>query len=110
MDTAKKYLGGWNFSIKAEMISVCRPVDVSVYRAEEKGRAKDLLSLVPSFDTTEGVFVPVSSVVPGPVDHTTYILQWIRVGSSEIFVFYDRGPSINLIQGSIVEKEGINCG
>ena len=43
----------------------------------------------------------------GPVDHPTYILQWIRLGSSEILVFYDRGASVNLIQGEIAEREGL---
>ena len=64
---------------------------------------------MPSFDTRTGkeVFVPVSNVVPEHVNHPTYILQWIRVGSSDILMIYDHGASLNSIQGSIAEKEGL---
>ena len=47
-------------------------------------------------------------MVPEPEDHPTYILQWIRIGSSKLIVFFDRGASLNLIQGSIAEKEGLH--
>ena len=46
--------------------------------------------------------------VPEPGDHPTYILQWIKIGSSELIVFFDRGASLNLIQGSIAEREGLH--
>ena len=47
-------------------------------------------------------------MVPEPVDHPTYILQWIRIGGSDLLIFYDRGASLNLIQGCIAEKEGLH--
>ena len=64
---------------------------------------------IPTFDTQTGkeVSVPVESIVPAPVDHPTYILQWIQISSSPVMVFYDRGASLNLIQGDIAEHEGL---
>ena len=47
-------------------------------------------------------------MVPEPLDHPTNILQWIWVGGSDLLVFFDRGASLNLIQGSIAEKKGLH--
>lgn len=68
----------------------------SVYQAaglqEEDGLflvSTDSTGSVPTFDTRTGkeVSVPAESIIPGPVDHPPYILQWIRLGSSEVWYF-----------------------
>ena len=98
-----------------DKINVAHP-KISAYRAELTKEEEGLFQVsptasgsVPAFDsrTGEEVSVSTTSIVPGPVDHPTYILQWIKLGSSELLVFFDPGASCNLIQGEIAEKEGL---
>ena len=115
MEAAKEYLGNWALAVTVDKINVARD-NVSAYRAEltkEEGGlfqvSPTISGSVPAFDTRTGeeVSVPTTSIVPGPVDHPTYILQWIKLGSSELLVFFYRGASCSLIQGDIAEKEGL---
>ena len=115
MDAAKEYLGNWALTVTLDKINVGRH-NVSAYRAELTNEEGELFQVsptvsgsVPAFDTRTGeeVSVPTTSIVPGPIDHPTYILQWIKLGSSELLVFFYRGASCNLIQGEIAEKEGL---
>ena len=115
LEMAKEYLGSWALSITADMINVVGPED-SVYRAQAVKEEDEAFQIsgtnegtIPAFNTRTGeeVSVPTDSIVPAPVDHPTYILQWIRIGSSPVLVFYDRGASLNLIQGDIAEREGL---
>lgn len=98
------------------MIRVEHPQEKSAYRAQGLEDRDGVLQTpttvdgpIPSFDTRTGkeVLVPAIFVVPEPVDHPTYILQWIRVGSSDVLVFYDCSMLLNLIQGSIADREGL---
>ena len=102
-------------SITPEMINVTCHGD-SVYRAQainnEDGMFRTFRAneeTIPTFNTRtrEKVSVPLGSVVPAPVDHPTYILQWIRIGCSPVMVLYNRGASLNLIQGDVAECEGL---
>ena len=102
---------------QTKLVSIDYPTTGFVYRAHESLDTVMSLHLVdaplgcvPSFDTRTGeeISVPAPYVVPEPGDHPTYILHWIKIGSSELIVFFDRGASLNLIQGSIAEREGLH--
>ena len=82
---------------QTRMVSIAYPPAGFVYRAHESldtvmslHLVDDPLSSIPSFDTRTGeeISVPAPYVVPEPGDHPTYILQWIRIGSSELIVFF----------------------
>ena len=116
VEAAEQLVGGWDMKTKTELVGVSYPAAGSMFRAHEPLDPVLALepvgacsSCVPSFDTRTGeeICVPAPCVVPEPGEHPTYILQWIRIGSSELIVFFDRGASLNLIQGSIAEKEGL---
>ena len=36
-----------------------------------------------------------------------YLMQTIRIGNSEVLVFFDRRANIHIIDGSLAEKEGL---
>ena len=111
----RELLGHWSINITADCIAVARPLKESTYRCagrddEEAGTTTAISGPTLSFDTRTGeeVLVPASCVVPEPVHHPTNILQWIRIGSSDVLVFFNRGGSLNLIQGDIAEREGLS--
>ena len=115
LEMAKEYLGSWAMSITPEMINVARH-KASVYRVQPTNDEDGMLRIsganeesIPTFNTRAGeeVSVPVGSVIPVPVDHPTYILQWIRIGNYPVMIFYERETSLNLIQGDIAEREGL---
>ena len=117
VSTAEEFLGGWDMRIRTKLVNVDYPVPGLIYRAHESLNGVSSLHLIdgppssiPSFDTRTGeeISVPAPYMVPEPVDHPTYILQWICIGSTKLIVFFDRGASFNLIQGSIAEREGLH--
>lgn len=102
----------------ADLVTVLRPLPgPAVYSfqgcecGEEScrcrdGEVKDLIDLfdldkgespesvpVPSFDTETGeeMIVPRPLIVPEPMEHPIYILQCIRIGGSDVLVFFARG-------------------
>ncbi len=40
-------------------------------------------------------------------EHSCYLMQTIKIGSSEALVFFDRGANIHIIDGLLAEKEGL---
>ena len=73
----------------------------TIYQAHEHRDGEELMEnlsqrVVPSFDTSTGeeVSVPAGSVVPAPEEHPMYFLQWIRIGGSEILLFFYKGADI----------------
>ena len=63
----------------------------------------------PSIDSESGESVKISSelVVPEVLEHSCYLMQTIKIGTSEVLVFFDRGANIHIIDGSLAEKEGL---
>ena len=63
----------------------------------------------PSIDSETGEAVQVSSdaIIPEVLEHSCYLMQTIRIGGSEVLVFFGRGANIHIIDGSIAEKEGL---
>ena len=41
------------------------------------------------------------------LEHSCYLMQTIKIGSSEALVFFDRGANIHIIDGLLAEKEGL---
>ena len=63
----------------------------------------------PSIDSETGESVKISSelVVPEVLEHSCYLMQTIRIGGSDVLVFFDRGANIHIIDGSLAEREGL---
>jgi hypothetical protein len=63
----------------------------------------------PSIDSETGRMDNVSpeKIIHGVPEHSCYLMQTIKIGSSEALVFFDRGANIHIIDGSLAEKEGL---
>ena len=63
----------------------------------------------PSIDSETGEIIMVSSesIIPEILEHSCYLMQTIKIGESEVLVFFDRGANIHIIDGSLAEKEGL---
>ena len=63
----------------------------------------------PSIDSefVESAKIPSESIVPKFLEHSCYLMQTIKIGNSEVLVFFDRGANIHIIDGSLAEKEGL---
>ena len=63
----------------------------------------------PSIDSKTGEAVQVSSesIILEVLEHSCYLMQTIRIGDSEVLVFFDCGANIHIIDGSLAEKEGL---
>ena len=57
----------------------------------------------PSIDseTSESVQVSSELIIPEVLEHSCYLMQTIRIGNSEVLVFFDRGANIHIIDGSL---------
>ena len=64
----------------------------------------------PSINSETGEIVEVKSelIVPEVLEHSCYLMQTIKIGGSDVLVFFDRGANIHIIDGSLAEKEGCN--
>ncbi len=63
----------------------------------------------PSIDLEMGRINTVSpeKIIHEVPEHSCYLMQTIKIGSSEALVFFDRGANIHIIDGSLAEKEGL---
>ena len=63
----------------------------------------------PSIDSETGRINSVSpeKIIHKVSEHSCYLMQTIKIGSSEALVFFDRGANIHIIDGSLAEKEGL---
>ena len=46
-------------------------------------------------------------IVPESKEHSFYLMQTLRIGSSECLTFFDPGANTHLIDGNIASKEGL---
>ena len=58
-------------------------------------------------ETGEAVEISSSSIIPEVLEHSCYLMQTIKIGGSDVLVFFDRGANIHIIDGSLAEKEGL---
>ena len=63
----------------------------------------------PSIDSETGRINTISPerIVHEVSEHSCYLMQIIKIGSSEARVFFDWGANIHIINGSIAEKGGL---
>ena len=63
----------------------------------------------PSIDSETGKSLEVSPehIVHEVLEHSCYLMQTIKIGSTESLVFFDRGANIHIIDGSLAEREGL---
>ena len=63
----------------------------------------------PSIDSETGRMDTISpeKIIHEVPEHSCYLMQTIKIGSSEALVFFDRGANIHIIDGSLAEKEGL---
>ena len=47
------------------------------------------------------------SIIPEVLEQSCYLMQTIRIGGSEVLVFFDRGANVHIIDGALAEKEGL---
>ena len=52
----------------------------------------------------KGEDAPQHDVQPNP---SIYVMQWLKIGSSEVLCFFDSGANIHMISGELAEKEKI---
>ena len=61
----------------------------------------------PSVHTQTGeiVQIPNSDIIPEITEHAHYLMQTLKIGSSEVLTFFDRGANVNLIDGELAVLE-----
>ena len=40
-------------------------------------------------------------IIPEVSEHSCYLMQTIKIGNSDVLVFFDRGANIHIIDGSL---------
>ena len=87
-----------NFMFQVHNVSPC-------HTEAESMLGKD----TPSIDTRTGqeVSPEVSNIIPESKEHSIYILQILRVGSTDVLTFFDSGAKMNLIDGQVAVKENL---
>ena len=112
----KKYIGVLGTAVEDSSIKfaanyTCQAFSLSPGGANALGWVQEdfIDKPAPSIDSETGEAVQVSSesIVPEVLEHSCYLMQTIRIGGSEVLVFFDRGANIHIIDGSIAEKEGL---
>ena len=63
----------------------------------------------PVIDTHTGRRDLFEDITPGKpqADEACFLMQWVRIGSSECLVMFDRGSNVNLIDGEVAERENL---
>ena len=63
----------------------------------------------PSINSETGKVMEVlqESVIPEVLEQSCYLMQTIKIGGSEVLVFFDRGVNVHIIDGLLAEKEGL---
>ena len=51
--------------------------------------------------------VQQESIIPEVLEQSCYLMQTVKIGGSEVLVFFDRGANVHIIDGSLAEKEGL---
>ena len=57
--------------------------------------------------TGEQVQVPSIAIIPEIAEHAHYLMQILKIGSSEVLTFFDRGANVNLIDGELAISENL---
>ena len=72
-----------------------------------KPQVKDELN--PIIHTQTGQMIDSKDVVVIPEirEHAAYLMQMLKIGESDVLVFFDRGANVNLIFGDLAENEGL---
>ena len=63
----------------------------------------------PSVDSETGKICMVNPerIIPEVGEHSCYLMQTIKIGSSEALIFFDRGANIHIIDGELAKREGL---
>ena len=63
----------------------------------------------PSVDSETGRICMVNpeKIIPEVGEHSCYLMQTIKIGSSEALIFFDRGANIHIIDGELAKREGL---
>ena len=48
-------------------------------------------------------------IIPEVTEHAMYLMQILRIGSSEVLAFFDSGANVNLIDGDLATRENLLC-
>ena len=116
--TFEKYMGQFSEDIEDKNIRYAvnfmhqvYSVDPSKYTSiSEPTEKPTILGLeTPSIDSRTGNKVPLDhkSIIPEIKEHSSYLMQTVRIGKSECLVFFDRGANTNLIKGELASKENL---
>ena len=47
------------------------------------------------------------SIIPEVLEQSCYLMQTIKLGESEVLVFFDRGANVHIIDGLLAKREGL---
>ena len=63
----------------------------------------------PSVDSETGRICMVNPerIIPEVGEHSCYLMQTIKIESSEALIFFDRGANIHIIDGELAKREGL---
>ena len=61
----------------------------------------------PTINSETGIRVPTNSktIIPEIQEHSCYLMQTVRIGNSDVLVFFDTGANIHLIDGELAVRE-----
>ena len=101
VDSSIKYSA--NYAYQALSLS---PGGVNVLGwAQEDFKDKPAPSI--NSETGKTVEVPSKLIIPEVSEHSCYLMQMIKIGGSDVLVFFNRGANMHIIDGSLAEKEGL---
>ena len=95
----EKYLG--KISIPESKLSYAANFNYQVFSVSDLPIPAS--TCTPTFDSELGIEVDTSMVVvvPEVLEHSFYLMQWVRIGGNNHLIFFDRGANAHLVQGKM---------
>ena len=111
--TLEKYLGKLSSEVNETNLSISAHISYQVYSAgppQSQGDSEMITKVnktTPCIDSHSGArrFPGKKLVLPESKEHAFYLMQILRIGTSDILTFFDGGANSNLISGDIAVKE-----
>ena len=111
--TLDKYLGKLSSEVNKSNLSISAHISYQVYSAGPPQTQGDsevktkVNKTTPCIDSQSGArrFPGKKHVIPESKEHAFYLMQTLKIGSSEVLTFFDGGANSNLISGDVAIKE-----
>ena len=98
-----------NFSSAAMNLAMCSCKGPNCKHKSTATPPPDPDSKTPVIDTQTGQIADPDNIqsVTNSNDDACFLMQWIKIGTSNCLVMFDRGANVNLIDGALAERENL---